>query len=148
MRLPFTRKWNATRHSNNKHDGIREYIITFSKYVIKKRILLVLYLTLNLVSLKKNQLYYESPITINNTSTDSVDNTFDKTIENEILVFTILEPLGPHIWRFDGFSIFCLNQIGKSFLVLFYLTQLIQAILLRPSIDHYMIAKIQQVYDV
>jgi hypothetical protein len=32
-RLPFTRRWNANRHCNNKHDGALENIISYTEYV-------------------------------------------------------------------------------------------------------------------
>ena len=31
-RQPFTRRWNANRHSNNKHYGGIENIISFTEY--------------------------------------------------------------------------------------------------------------------
>ena len=39
-RLPFTRKWNAIRHCNNKHSGVIENIISFTEYVINQKDLL------------------------------------------------------------------------------------------------------------
>lgn len=38
-RQPFTRRWNAYRHSNNKHFGSIENIISLSLLLIKKILL-------------------------------------------------------------------------------------------------------------
>ena len=36
-RLPFTRRWNANRHCNNKHYGEIENIISFTEYITNQK---------------------------------------------------------------------------------------------------------------
>jgi hypothetical protein len=36
-RQPFTRRWNANRHCNNKHYGGIENIISFTEYIMNQK---------------------------------------------------------------------------------------------------------------
>jgi len=36
-RLPFTRRWNAYRHCNNKHEGAIENIVSFTDYITNEK---------------------------------------------------------------------------------------------------------------
>ena len=42
-RQPFTRRWNANRHSNNKHYGGIENIISFTEYIMNQKDSIPLY---------------------------------------------------------------------------------------------------------
>jgi hypothetical protein len=69
-RQPFTKRWNAYRHSNNKHFGSVENIISFTDYTINRT---------DSISLNgfsednnshpinvKNQLFFDNSISLNN----------------------------------------------------------------------------------
>ena len=36
-RQPFTRRWNANRHCNNKHYGGIENVISFTDYIMNQK---------------------------------------------------------------------------------------------------------------
>jgi hypothetical protein len=78
-RQPFTRRWNAYRHSNNKHFGSIEDIISFTEYTSNQ--------TDSSIPLNgfyednnnshhpinvKNQLFFDKPISFNNDLLDTL----------------------------------------------------------------------------
>lgn len=84
-KLPFTRKWNAIRHCNNKHSGINQKDFASSLNGFNHH-------SIN----KKNQTFYDNPVSINSKSTPPSLDPFEKFIENELLPYKLLEQLGPN----------------------------------------------------
>ena len=81
-RQPFTRRWNANRHSKNKHFGSIENIISFTEYIINRPD----------SSIPLNGFYEDN----NRHNPTNVKNQlfFDKPISfNKDLFDTLLEPL-------------------------------------------------------
>jgi len=99
-RQPFTRKWNANRHCNNKHFGAVEYIISFSDYIINPTghsiSLNNIYQNKdsNPLNVKKNVLF-DKPISTYNFPNNSITDSFDDLIEQESLPYKILDPIAP-----------------------------------------------------
>jgi len=77
-KLPFSRKWNAMRHCNNKHSGVIENIVSFTEFVINQKDS-ASYSNgfINQYPLK-NQSFYDSSSTINNTSSNTLQDLFNK----------------------------------------------------------------------
>ena len=94
-KLPFSRKWNAMRHCNNKHSGVIENIVSFTEFVINHKDS-ASYSNgfINQYPLK-NQSFYDSSSTINNTSSNTLQDLFNKILETELSPYEILQPLGP-----------------------------------------------------
>ena len=99
-RNPFTRKWNANRHSNNKHSGAIENIISFTEYITEHKIysspLNDFYEDNNNHNTNvKNQLFFDKHISVNNDylTFNIIADLFDIFIENELSSYKILEPL-------------------------------------------------------
>jgi hypothetical protein len=99
-RQPFTRRWNANRHCNNKHSGYLEHIISFTDYIINRQDSN----HLNNFNKKnndyqrnfaKNQVFFDTPISSNilpcNYNTDPLENYIVK----ELSPYEVLSPLAP-----------------------------------------------------
>jgi hypothetical protein len=97
-RKPFTRRWNANRHCNNKHSG-NLHIISFTDYVIYRQ-------DSNHLNnfnkenkgyqrnYEKNQVFFDTAISSNNlpfNSTDPLENYIDQ----ELSPYELLSPLAP-----------------------------------------------------
>ncbi|HJU58662.1 MAG TPA: hypothetical protein VJ583_02845 [Nitrososphaeraceae archaeon] len=97
-RQPFTRKWNANRHCNNKHSGRIENIISFTDYIIKRRdsIPLNSFYEDNSLSLNTNKnLLFDKPLSINNSQFDTFIDPIDDAIEHELSSYELLDELAP-----------------------------------------------------
>lgn len=98
-RIPFTRRWNAHRHCNNKHSGTIENIISFTEYITKQKHSSIplndLYKDNNSPkTYVKNQLFFDNQISANNNlAFNTKADPFDDFMENELLPYKILEPL-------------------------------------------------------
>jgi hypothetical protein len=96
-RQPFTRRWNANRHCNNKHFGEIENIISFTEYIVNRPDSILpnsSYENNNSHPINaKNQLFYDQQISSNNLPFNTIADPFDKFIENELLPYKLLEPL-------------------------------------------------------
>ena len=98
-RIPFTRRWNAHRHCNNKHSGTIENIISFTEYITKQKHSSIplndLYKDNNSPkTYVKNQLSFDNQISANNNlAFNTKADPFDDFMENELLPYKILEPL-------------------------------------------------------
>jgi hypothetical protein len=98
-RQPFTRRWNANRHCNNKHYGGIENIISFTEYIMNQKDSIPL--TGNskdnssYQSNVNNNLFFDNSIFGDNlrytTFTDPIVDAFDR----ELLPYEIFEQLGP-----------------------------------------------------
>jgi hypothetical protein len=100
-RQPFTRRWNAYRHSNNKHFGSIENIISFTEYTIN-RVDSSIPLNgfyedknSNHPTNVKNQLFFDKPISFNNNLFDTVLEPLDDALERESSSYELLDQLGP-----------------------------------------------------
>jgi hypothetical protein len=100
-RQPFTRRWNAYRHSNNKHFGSIEDIISFTEYTIN-RVDSSIPLNgfyedknSNHPTNVKNQLFFDKPISFNNNLFDTVLEPLDDALERESSSYELLDQLGP-----------------------------------------------------
>jgi hypothetical protein len=99
-RQPFTRRWNANRHCNNKHSGYLENIVSFTDYVIDRQG----YDNLNNFNKDKsshpnnfvnNQILYDQSFYANKASYNLITNPFEYFLDQELLPYEILGPLGP-----------------------------------------------------
>jgi hypothetical protein len=98
---PFTRRWNAYRHSNNKHFGSIENIISFTEYTCNRpdsSTLLNGFYTdnnshhpLNV----KNQLFYDKSISTNNLPFNSNTDPLENYMDQELSPYELLSPLAP-----------------------------------------------------
>ena len=100
-RQPFTRRWNAYRHSNNKHFGSIEDIISFTEYTSNR--------TDSSIPLNgfyedknsnhpinvKNQLFFDKPISFKNDLLDTLLEPFDDALERESSSYELLDQLAP-----------------------------------------------------
>jgi hypothetical protein len=96
-RQPFTRRWNANRHCNNKHFGEIENIISFTEYIVNRPDSILpnsSYENNNSHPINaKNQLFYDQQISSNNLPFNTIADPFDNFLENELLPYKLLEPL-------------------------------------------------------
>ncbi len=96
-RQPFTRRWNANRHCNNKHYGEIENIISFTEYIINRKDSFPLngFYEENNPSLNvNNHVFFDKPISVNNSQFNTLDP-FDDAIEHELLSNKLLDQLAP-----------------------------------------------------
>jgi hypothetical protein len=98
-RQPFTRRWNANRHCNNKHFGSIENIISFTEYIINRTDsipLNSLYEANNSHPLNvKNQLFFDKSISANNLQSSTLRDPLDDALERELFPYELLAQLGP-----------------------------------------------------
>ena len=99
-RQPFTRRWNANRHCNNKHAGSLEYIISFTDYVVNRQDPN----SLNNFNkenkryqrnFEKNQVFFDTPISSNNFQFNSNTDPLENYIDQELSPYEVLSPLAP-----------------------------------------------------
>jgi hypothetical protein len=98
-RQPFTRRWNAYRHSNNKHFGSIEDIISFTEYIINRTDPIPLNSfyednNSNPINVKK-QLFFDKPISFNNNLFDTLLEPLDDVLERESSSYELLDQLAP-----------------------------------------------------
>lgn len=100
-RQPFTRRWNAYRHSNNKHFGSIEDIISFTEYTSNRpdsSIPLNGFYedkNSNHPTNVKNQLFFDKPISFNNNLFDTLLEPLDDALERESSSYELLDQLAP-----------------------------------------------------
>lgn len=97
-RQPFTRRWNANRHCNNKHYGAIENIISFTEYVINRKHSIPLsgFYEENNPSLNVNNLvFFDEPNYVNNSQFNTLLDPLDDAIEPELLSDELLDQLAP-----------------------------------------------------
>ncbi len=98
-RQPFTRRWNANRHSNNKHFGSIENIISFTEYILNPTDSIPLngfYENNNTHPLNvKKQLFFDKSISANNLRSSTSTDPLDDAIERELFPYELLAQLGP-----------------------------------------------------
>jgi hypothetical protein len=99
-RQPFTRRWNAYRHSNTKHYGGIENILSFTEYITNQKdssIPLNAYSEGNNShhSNVKNQIFFDKSIYPNNLQSSTLTDPFDDAIERELFPYELLAQLGP-----------------------------------------------------
>jgi hypothetical protein len=101
-RQPFTRRWNAYRHSNNKHFGSIKDIISFTEYTTNG---IDSSIPLNGFYEHKNnshhptnvkkQLFFDKPISFNNNHFDTFSEPIDDALERESSSYELLDQLAP-----------------------------------------------------
>ena len=97
-RQPFTRRWNANRHCNNKHYGAIENIISFTEYIINRKDSIPLngFYEENNPSLNVNNLiFFDEPSYVNNSQFNTLLDPLDDAIESELLSDELLDQLAP-----------------------------------------------------
>ena len=98
-RQPFTRKWNANRHSNNKHFGSIENIISFTEYIINRTDSIPLngfYEDNKTHPLNVNkQLFFDKSISANSLRSTTSTDPLDDAIERELFPYELLTQLAP-----------------------------------------------------
>ena|SRR5688572_4007496 len=98
-REPFTRKWNANRHCNNKHYGGIENIISFTEYIMNQKdpIPSAGYSKDNssYQSNVNNQLFFDKSISSDNLRYTTLTDPIVNAIDRELLPYEIIEQLGP-----------------------------------------------------
>ncbi len=87
---PFTRGWNANRHSNNKHFGSIENIISFTEYIINSTDSTPLNGNIHPINIK-NQLFLDNSISVNNSQFNSLTDPLDDAIEHELSSYELLD---------------------------------------------------------
>jgi hypothetical protein len=97
---PFTRRWNANRHCSNKHSGFFENIISFTDYIINRQGLIQLNNfdkdnNSHSHNFVKNQVLYDKSISSNNSLFDSRTDPLEHFLDQELLPYEVLSPLGP-----------------------------------------------------
>jgi len=99
---PFTRRWNAYRHSNTKHYGEIENIISFTEYIITNQkdssIPSNAYSEVNNFSHQpkvKDQIFFDKSIFPNNLRSRIFTDPFDDALERELFPYEFLAQLGP-----------------------------------------------------
>jgi hypothetical protein len=96
-RQPFTRRWNANRHCNNRHYGAIENIISFTEYIINRKDSIPLngFYEENNPSLNVNNLkFFDGPSYVNNSQFNTLLDPLDA-IEPELLSDELLDQLAP-----------------------------------------------------
>jgi hypothetical protein len=105
-RQPFTRRWNANRHCNNKHFGRIKNIISFTEYMTK---ITNSSIVLNCssyedknsyphpINVKKQLLFFDNQISANNNNLplNTIADPFDVFLDRELSSYKLLEQLGP-----------------------------------------------------
>jgi hypothetical protein len=97
-RQPFTRRWNANRHCNNKHYGAIENIISFTEYIINRKDSIPLngFYEENNPSLNVNNLiFFDGSSYVNNSQFNTLLDPLDDVIEPELLSDELLDQLAP-----------------------------------------------------
>jgi hypothetical protein len=97
---PFTRRWNANRHCSNKHSGFFENIISFTDYIINRQDSIQLNNfdkdnNSHSHNFVKNQVFYDKSISSNNSLFDSITDPLEHILDQELLPYEVLSPLGP-----------------------------------------------------
>ncbi len=97
---PFTRRWNANRHCSNKHSGFFENIISFTDYIINRQDSIQLNNfdkdnNSHSHNFVKNQVFYDKSISSNNSLFDSITDSPEHFLDQELLPYEVLSPLGP-----------------------------------------------------
>jgi hypothetical protein len=100
-RQPFTRRWNANRHCNNKHSGYVDLIISFTDYVINRQE--SKHHSNNFSkennnyrrNYEKNQVFFDTPISTNNLPFNYNTDELENYIDQELLLYEVLGPLAP-----------------------------------------------------
>ena len=99
---PLTRKWNALRHCDNKHDGFFEYIIPFSEYLKKSNTIKdsEIYgpnIYDNRLLVPQEKLFFNEKTTISNTqpSLKTIQDKKDDYTQKEILLSSTLDKIAP-----------------------------------------------------
>ena len=99
-RKPFTRRWNANRHCNNKHSGNFGHIISFTDYVVNQQ-------DLNHLNksnkehksyqrnFEQNQVFFDTTISSNNLPFNSNTDPLENHLDQELSPYEILSPLAP-----------------------------------------------------
>jgi hypothetical protein len=97
-RQPFTRRWNAYRHSKNKHYGIIENIISFTEYIMNQKDSIPLIDSSednsSHQSNVKNQIFFDESISPINLESSSLTDPFDHAIERELSPYMLFDQLG------------------------------------------------------
>ena len=107
-RQPFTRRWNANRHCNNKHYGTLDYVISFTEYLVNTENTKFLHLPDN-YSKNTYQIPYQQNLSpqekttpmlkrIFQTSLDPIEDDDDKVI----LLYSKLDELTPKYQRLEN----------------------------------------------
>lgn len=99
-RKPFTRRWNAYRHCNNKHAGSLEHVISFTDYIINRQDSNFLN-NLNKENkdhqrnFGKNQVYLDTSFSSHNLPFNSNTDPLEKYIDEELTPYQLLSHLAP-----------------------------------------------------
>ena len=122
-RQPFTRRWNAYRHSNNKHFGSIEDIISFTEYTSNQ--------TDSFIPLNgfyednnnshhpinvKNQLFFDEPISFKNDLLDTLLEPLDDALERESSSYELLDQLAPKYEEMQR-TLDCVSEPFRSILL-------------------------------
>ena len=113
-RQPFTRRWNANRHCNNKHFCALENVISNREHNKTTRSILLnhfcKYNKSNSINFK-NQLFLDNLISVNNSRISTLTDLLDNAIEHELLSYERLDQLAPNMKKYNVFLIFYMNHL-------------------------------------
>jgi hypothetical protein len=100
-RRPFTRRWNANRHCDNKHHGAVENIISCTEFVTNQKdhssITLNYYEdNISRPTNLKNELFFDQSNYPNNNNSphNTLSDPLDEALDRELSSYELLEPLG------------------------------------------------------
>ena len=98
-RLPFTRRWNANRHCNNKHYGEIENIISFTEYITNRKGSSIYFNHFyhdnnSYLTNVTNAQYFDNTILPHNTiQFSTIKDPFEQIIDNELIPLESLDQL-------------------------------------------------------
>ena len=98
-RQPFTRRWNANRHCNNKHYGGIQNIISFTEYIINQKDSIPLNghseYNSSHQSNGNNHIFFDKSVSADNLRSSPLTDPIEDAIDRELLPYKIFEQLGP-----------------------------------------------------
>jgi hypothetical protein len=136
-RQPFTRRWNANRHCNNKHYCAIENIISFTEYIINRKDSISLngFYEENNPSLNVNNLIvFDKPSSFNNSQLNTLSDPLDDAIEPGLLSNELLDQLAPKYEEMQR-TLDCMSEPFRTILLGNALSSAIQSKNPLASID-------------
>ena len=122
-RQSFTRRWNAYRHSNTKHYGGIENIISFTEYTSNRPDSSIplngFYEDKNSnhhPTNVKNQLFFDKPISFHNNLFDTLLEPLDDALERESSSYELLDQLAPKYEEMQR-TLDCVPEPSRSILL-------------------------------
>jgi hypothetical protein len=117
---PFTRKWNANRHCNNKHSGRIENIVSFTEHVMNSKSRYILsdhFYQNNSYPLNiKTQLFDNKSTFVNDLQINTLTDPLDDAKGYELLSYELFDKLAPKYREMQDILDFLPEQNKKQIL--------------------------------